>query len=564
MENKHLINDKMRLIKHLTGVNSSKLNYYLEVKKFNDEIVKQNNRLEIIHQIIKDINIDMSLTDTIDRVYQRLPLVIRCDFLGLALMRDNELIMTAMVPSCGCTGRPVPFKSLLWHVVRDRKSRVYSLGRQEGTIHDCPPVKELNLLSLSLDPLFVKGNVIGVLMIGSTSENAYSEDEVKFTRQLADQLAICIENARLYEQVLSSKIEWEETFRALTDPILLIDQNLNIIRCNDRLDALPGQIIGEPEKSKCYRYVWGRDSKCEHCLLDEVNKNRAPAYHRVQLESGKTFDVYYYPVFNARREIYSVIHHIKDVTEKIKMEAQLMQSAKLAAIGEMAAGVAHELNSPMTVIIGNSQMILRDHQTDESSAELLRDVINCGLRCKKIIQNLLTFSRQDQQPMSPTCLNNVVQRVLSLVKYQVTRSNVNIELDLAPDLPRVPANEQQLDQVLINLILNARDAVESNRQEKKIIISTGFRETAAGGQVEVTVTDNGAGIPAENLMKIFNPFFTSKEASRGTGLGLSVSLGIAEAHGGTIDVVSKPGRGSSFSLVIPVQNDACSSGEVRQ
>lgn len=564
MGNKHLINDKMRLIKHLTGVNSSKLNYYLEVKKINDEIVKQNNRLEIIHQIIKDINIDMSLNDIIERVYQRLPLVIHCEFLGLALMRDNELIMTAMVPGCGCTGRPVPFKSLLWHAVRDRKSKVYSLGREEGKIHECPPVKELNLLSLSLDPLFVKGNVIGVLMIGCGSENAYSEDEGKFTRQLADQLAICIENARLYEQVLSSKIEWEETFRALTDPILLIDQNLNIIRCNERLDALPGQSMGEPEKSKCYRYVWGRDSKCENCLLDEVYRNRAPAYRRVQLESGKTFDVYYYPVFNARREIYSVIHHIKDVTEKIRMEAQLMQSAKLAAIGEMAAGVAHELNSPMTVIIGNSQMILRDDHTDENNAELLRDVVNCGLRCKKIIQNLLTFSRQDQQPMSPTSLNNVVQRVLSLVKYQITRSNINIELDLDPNMPEVPANEHQLDQVLINLILNARDAVEKNIQDKKIIISTGYKQSDSTGQVVVTVTDNGAGIPAENMMKIFNPFFTSKEASKGTGLGLSVSLGIAEAHGGTIDVFSKPGRGSSFSLVIPVEKEESGTGEVIQ
>jgi len=138
MDNKHLINDKMSLIRHLTGVNSSKLNYYLEVKKINDEIIKQNNRLEIIHQIIKDINIRMSLADTIDRVYQRLPLVIRCDFLGLALMRENELIMTAMVPGCGCTGNPVPFKSLLWLAVKDKQSKVFTLDQNDDDIHICP------------------------------------------------------------------------------------------------------------------------------------------------------------------------------------------------------------------------------------------------------------------------------------------------------------------------------------------------------------------------------------------------------------------------------------------
>lgn len=553
MQNQHLINEKMRLIENLTGVNSSKINYYLEVKKRNDEIIKQNNRLEIIHQIIKDINIDMSLTDIIQRVYERLPLVIQCDFLGLALIQNEKLSMTAMVPFENCTGRPTPFKSLIWDAVKERKSKVYTLSEEKRKTMSCPPIQKLNLASLSLDPLIVKGNVIGVLMIGSSREHAYTEDEVKFTRQLADQLAICIDNVRLYEQILKSKLEWEETFRALTDPILLLDQHHNIIRCNDRLDGLPGKNFGEPAKNKCYRYVWGHEKKCENCKLDEVYRKQSPAYHRVQLESGKTYDVYYYPVFNVKREIYSVIQHIKDVTEKIKIEAQLMQSGKLAAIGEMAAGVAHELNSPMTVIIGNSQIILRDDAIDKNNKDLLQDVVNCGLRCKKIIQNLLTFSRQDQRPMSRSSLNNVVERVLSLIQYQINRNNVDIELDLDKTLPDVLANEHQLDQVLINLLLNARDALENKPEDKKIIISTGVRKTDNETHVITTVTDNGEGIPPENIMKIFNPFFTSKEATKGTGLGLSVSLGIAEAHGGTIEVVSKLMQGSSFSLIIPVE-----------
>lgn len=551
MHSRQLINEKMRLIEHLTGVNSSKINYYTEVKKRNEEIIKQNHRLEIIHQIIKDINIDMSLADIIERVYQRLPLVIHCEYLGLALVEGDKLVMTAMVPGCDCTGQPVPFKALLRHAVRERKSMVYFLDEEQRAVQHCPPIKKLNLASLAVDPLIAKGNVIGVLVIGSSTENAYREEELNFTRKLADQLAICIENARLYEQVLKSKIEWEETFRALTDPILIIDQNYNIIRCNDRLSGLPGQAGGVPEKSKCYSYVWGRKEKCELCLLDEVNKNGAPAYRRIQLETGQTFDVHYYPVFKEDREIYSVIHHIKDVTEQIKIEAQLVQSGKLAAIGEMAAGVAHELNNPMTVIIGNAQMIMRDAGIPEGNLELLRDIYNCGLRCKKIIQNLLTFSRQDPQPRSRTSLNNVVERVLSLIRYQINRNNVDIELNLDPNLPEVLASEQQLDQVLINFLLNARDALENRCEHKKIIISTGVRKSGDIAYVAATVEDNGEGIPQENMVKIFNPFFTSKETGRGTGLGLSVSLGIAEAHGGTIEVSSQPGRGSSFTLLIP-------------
>lgn len=555
MGNRYLINEKKHLIEQLTGIHSSKINYYLEVKKSNEEIVKQNNQLEIIHQIIKDINIDMSLADIIQRVYQRLPLVIYCDFLGLALKRDNDLIMTAMIPHCRCIGRPVPHKSLLWQAVQERESKVFSLTEEDRNEEYLPPLEKLNIASLALDPLIVKGNVIGVLVIGSHRENAYSKDEARFTRQLADQLAICIENARLYEQVLNSKTEWEETFRSLTDPILLIDQNYNIIRCNNRLDGLPGKTTGKPLKSKCYHYVWGRDTKCEFCLMDEVYRNRVPAYRRIQLESGKTYDVHYYPIFKQNGEINSVIHHIKDITEQVKMEAQLMQSDKLAAIGEMAAGVAHELNSPLTVIIGNSQIILRDGGTEKNNnMELLQDIINCGLRCKKIIQNLLTFARQDQRPMTNTNLNKVVESVLPLIQYQIKHNNIHLKLNLAPNLPDILANEQQLDQVLVNLILNARDALENKPGDKTITITTMVRKSDNGDYVTATVADNGEGIAAEKILKIFNPFFTSKEAHKGTGLGLSVSLGIAEAHGGTIEVTSTPGQGSCFTLAIPVKH----------
>lgn len=547
MKNQQLINEKMHIIENLTGINSSKINYYTEVKK-------QNNRLEIIHQIIKDINIDMSLGDIIERVYQKLPSVIHCEFLGLALMQEDDLVMTAMIPDCDCTGKPVPFKTLLWNVVRERKSRFYSFIEGQPVLKECPPFKKLSLASLALAPLFARSNVIGVLMIGSSRGNAYLEDEINFTCQLADQLGICIENARLYEQVLKSKSEWEETFRALTDPILLIDRNYNILRYNNQAEGLPHCSDGASPESKCYTFAWGRTEKCEHCLMDEVVETKAPAFRRMQMELGKAYDVHYYPVLKDG-QVESVIQHIKNVTEQIKMEAQLMESGKLAAIGEMAAGVAHELNSPMTVIIGNSQIILRDCETGGASAELVRDIYNCGLRCKKIIQNLLTFSRQDHRPMSRTSLNDVVDRVLSLIQYQINRNHVEINVELDHCLPKVLANEHQLDQVLINFLLNARDALDNSAGNKKINISTQIRQSDQTMYAAASVSDNGEGIPQENISKIFNPFYTTKAATRGTGLGLSVSLGIAEAHGGTIEVEDNPEGGSKFSLVIPVNSE---------
>ncbi|MFZ5643202.1 MAG: ATP-binding protein [Bacillota bacterium] len=546
--------DKNKLIENLTGVNSSKLNYYVELKKRNSEIIKQNNRLEIIHQIIRDINIDMSLEDIIGRVYGMLPLVIHCDFLGIALNKNNNLVYTAMVPSFNCTGKSVPGTSILWEAFRLRESMVYHNYKGENkTFKLCGPVEKMGLASLSVSPLTVKGEVIGILFSGTLRENEYSEQDIKFIRQLADQLAICIENARLYEKVVQGRREWEETYRALTDPIFLIDLNFNVIKHNDRMMGHEEKRKGE-SFHKCYELLWGKKKKCEDCLLEEVQKKGSPLYRRVQRPSGKVLDIFFYPVYNRKKESYAVICHIKDMTEHVKMEAQLVQSAKLAAIGEMAAGVAHELNNPMTVILGNAQMILRETGGNDPSAGLLNDIVSCGLRCKKIIQNLLTFSRQDQQPYEPTSLNDVVERVLSLIHYQINRNRIDIKLNLDPDLPNVYANGHQIDQVLLNFLLNARDALEAVDRVREIFISTSVRKDTGGQrQIQVSVKDNGTGIKPEYMDRIFNPFFTSKDTTRGTGLGLSVSLGIAEAHGGTIEVVSSPDEGSNFTLILPLE-----------
>ncbi|MEG6616845.1 ATP-binding protein [Peptococcaceae bacterium 1198_IL3148] len=551
-----LIDEKRIIIENLTGVNSSKLNYYLELKKRNEEIIKQNNRLEIIHQIIKDINIDMSISDIIHRTYSKLPLVLPCDFLGLALLEDKDLFMKAMVPDSACLNQRLTADSLLWQCVQERKYKLYNFSDQSVTmcqqICGCSGGESSDINCLVTIPLFVRQKVIGVLSVGSKQYGAYTDSELRFCQHLADQLAICIENARLYDQVLQGKREWEETFTAIKDPIYLIDLDLNVMRSNNRL--LPF-INGDKQGDcghKCYQLLWGINRKCDKCLLEEVISTGKPAHSRKSV-SGYVLDVYYYPVFNEQNEIYAVIHHIQDVTEKVKMESQLIQSDKLAAIGEMAAGVAHELNNPMTVIIGTAQLLLREMEKEQPHASYLKDIINGGLRCKRIIQNLLTFSRQEQQPMEPIAVNEQVENVLSLSKYQINRNKISIETDLAENLPLVTANAQQLQQVLLNFLLNARDALDKIDREKYIRISTGLNTTDQGEQqVWLAVEDNGEGIAAENMNKIFNPFYTSKEVSRGTGLGLSVSLGIAQAHGGTIKVISVVGEGSTFKLELPI------------
>ncbi len=549
-----MFNEKEKLIENLTGVNSSKLNYYIELKKRNKEIVKQNNRLEIIYQLVRDINIDMSIEDIIKRVFGKLPLAVPCDFLGLALLREDKLCLTAMMPQI-LYGYPlIPPDSVLWQCIGSGEAHVYDpVSKDDPFILENPALSD-QISSMAVVPLFVRSAVNGILLVGSEMLSAYSRAELNFIHQLADHLAICIQNARLYEQVSQVKREWEATFKAVTEPIVLIDTNYNILRNNNRLPPEMNAVGDNPGTLKCYQGLWRRESKCENCPMDEIARTGKIVYEQVQTDSGLILDICYYPVYNEKNEIFAIIHHMKDITEKAKMEVQLVQSAKLAAIGEMAAGVAHELNNPMTVIIGTAQLMLREVEEGNAESELLNDIVNCGLRCKKIIQNLLTFSRQDHYPLVPTDLNEEVERVLSLIQYQINRNNIEITQDLYPELPRIVANGHHLQQVLINLLLNARDALDAVDREKRIEVRTSLSNNSSGQeQIVVTVKDNGIGIAPENLPKIFNPFYTSKEAIRGTGLGLSVSLGIAEAHGGTIEVESVPGGGSVFSLVLPAE-----------
>jgi two-component system NtrC family sensor kinase len=547
------VQNREKLLEQLTGVHSSKLNYYVELKKTTEEALKQNSRLEILHQLIRDINIDMSMQDILDRTFSKLPPALPCTFLAILLLKQDRLHLQAVTPHDYCRVEELPADAPSWEVIRSKQAAIFE-AKQGGyaRIWENPAVPgELN--SLAIAPLFERAAVIGTLVVGRAAEAQFSKAELNFINHLADQMAISIQNSRLYKQVSRTTREWEETFKAVTDPIFLVDFDYQVLRHNGRLTPELSPYWEERISSKCFARFHGRTRPCRDCPLSEVKKTGSPVQRKGQTDSGRLLETSYYPVYNDENKLSAVTIILKDVTEKTKLEAQLVQSAKLAALGEMAAGVAHELNSPLTVVIGTAQMLAREFKVDSIEAESLQDIINCGLRCKGIIKNLLTFSRQDMEPMVLTDLNREVRKVLGLIRYQINRNQIRIIDRLDPELPQVNANVPQIQQVLTNLLVNARDALnDSGRNKKMIKVSSLTRQLDGEQQVVICVEDNGSGIKPENLQRIFTPFFTSKESSKGTGLGLSVSLGIAESHAGTIEVKSSFGKGSTFSLVLPV------------
>jgi two-component system NtrC family sensor kinase len=225
------------------------------------------------------------------------------------------------------------------------------------------------------------------------------------------------------------------------------------------------------------------------------------------------------------------------------------QSNKLASVGRLAAGIAHEINNPLTGVLTYSSFLLKRATDDESRSDL-ETIVHETKRCRDIVRGLLDFARQVPPKKTQADLNAIVERALAIVDNQLRVQNIQVTKSLRADLPCFPADANQLQQVVLNLLVNAADAFELG--DRQIFLATDLKTVGGRSMAEVKVADNGAGIPEKNLGRIFEPFFTTKE-NRGTGLGLAVCWGIVTEHGGTIEVDSRVGRGTTFTVRLPLE-----------
>ncbi len=242
---------------------------------------------------------------------------------------------------------------------------------------------------------------------------------------------------------------------------------------------------------------------------------------------------------------------IEQTVETLKgTQVQLIQSEKLSAVGEFVAGVAHELNNPLAAVMGFAE-ILKNTDEDTKNRRYLDMIFKSAQRCQKIVQSLLSFARRHQPERKPVSVNKLIEVVLEIVSYPLRTSNIEVVTQLDSNLPVVLADEHQIQQVVLNIVNNARQAIEMHQPRGRIKITTAICEP----NVRITIQDNGPGIPKENLRRIFDPFFTTKEVGKGTGLGLSLCYGIIKEHGGNITPMSRPGEGATFIIELPIVHD---------
>ncbi|MCP5463921.1 MAG: PAS domain-containing protein [Deltaproteobacteria bacterium] len=356
---------------------------------------------------------------------------------------------------------------------------------------------------------------------------------------------------QLVEVISRSKNMWETTFDVISDPVLVINPDFSISRANKALakacDLDIRQVVGQ----KCYKVFAGREAPCEKCPVSDTIKSTVP--HSSELEPFKNNRQYHVNAYSAHHLFSendeSIVLHYRDITDEKFLHKKLMHSEKMAAVGTLAGGIAHEVNNPLGGILAFVQLVMRQLPDDHSSQEDLKEIEDAALRCKKIVRNLLDFSRQEfQEAMDAVRLDEVVQKTLGMVRLNAKQADVELTLDLKEDLPSIHGDFNKLQQVLLNLVGNALHAMK-NCQARKLSLSTFCNPEQS--KIFLQVQDSGTGIDKKVLNRIFDPYYTTKGQGEGTGLGLSITYKIIQEHHGKIDVESELNKGTTITISFP-------------
>lgn len=402
-----------------------------------------------------------------------------------------------------------------------------------------------NIASVLDAPLVTNGEVTGLLRIASDAIDVFDADKQRTFFTVANQLSLALERATA--QQLAERAHLASVAESIPDGVVMIDASLQITSINpvaaEHLLALagramaPGSSIEGTKLADLVRRVLASREKTDPIeippMTDAENRTRYLTAMAAPLADS--------PGGSAAVVV------LRDVTRDRLTQERLLQSEKMVSVGQLVSGVAHELNNPLTGIMGFAQLLLA-RDLDESTRRDIDTIYTEAERAAKIVQNLLTFARRKRTDKEIVNLNVLLERVLELRNYDLRVKNIEVVLDLDPKLPETMVDANQMQQVFLNVIINAEQAILSAGGEGTLTVQT----RGDGDSIRVSFRDSGPGMSAETRSRIFDPFFTTKDAGEGTGLGLTISYNIIEDHGGRIWTESEPGRGATFTIELPI------------
>jgi PAS domain S-box-containing protein len=426
----------------------------------------------------------------------------------------------------------------------------------------CHLAKE-KLYSLAYIPISGKeGKVLGVIQVGSRKPGHFSQEDKDVLELIGNRIGIAIETAALQDRYIKSEEKYRTLFNSDPHPIFILDsKTFHVLDMNQRAEDSYGY-SREELQTKNFLELGDKDDEELAGGLKSFSADKSLLFpkKRHYRKGGKSFYVNINLCSAKYGEIDVIIASTTDITEVVEKETQLIQAGKMTTLGVMAAGMAHEINQPLNVIQVCAdfflKMLNRGQPIEEQDLRMMaNDIVASVDRASGVIKHVRDFARQSEPVRSRVKINDPIQDVFKVLGHQLKVHAVEVELDLDPDIPEILAEHNRLEQVFINLVSNAVDAMDEKTarpdhadNEKRLTI----RSSAANGYVIVKVIDTGIGMTEEIKNKIFEPFYTTKKVGKGTGLGVSISYGIVKDYNGSIEIESKVGNGTTFTLKFPI------------
>ncbi len=450
---------------------------------------------------------------------------------------------------------------------------------------------------------FISGQELtGVLILGEKiSNDDFSNEDVSLLRTIRNNVSVSLQNARLYEQlgkkvkelqhayqgasimnelVSKAKAEWEETFDIINDAITIHDNEFNVIRANKAARELLGIHSKEILQKKCFLLYHGSETRpnfCPSCTAVRTGKPSVVQTYEPFL--GKYLEIKALPRFSKNKKVSGSVHIVRDITveyenkkEQEQLQTQLFQSQKMETIGRLAGGIAHDFNNILSIILGYSEMIYSQLPKDDPVAPKLSIVIDAADKAAALTRQLLAFSRKQVLEMQVVDLNELIEK-LSKMLGMIIGEDVELAIKTDSSIELVFADPAQLEQVLMNLAVNSRDSmpqggcltIETSSVKNEVTDSLKVNDFfESGNYVQISVTDTGCGMTQDVIDNIFEPFYTTKEKGKGTGLGLATVYGIVKQHDGHVQVESKVDKGTTFQVFLPLGHKVEKMNEKRE
>jgi len=523
---------------------------------YRDRLDYRRTLIEFGRTLTSEVRLDPMLTSVMDRISQAL-LVDR-----LAIFTENESHPGTyrLARSVGVRYAGPLDLSFLDAAKLPFSQRILFYESARAARESSPAVRQtLDQLDLNyFIPCQIREHSIAVLGVGKTVDGDFlSSEDVELLITIAGYLAIALDNSQLYSsleqkaaQIERLKDFSENIVESLNVGVLAVDFGGAVESWNTQLERM----IGVPRQEAVGRKL---EDVLPSDLFVEIaarsGEDRVSSLYKFHMRNragqNLVVNVSIAPLLGKSGDRIGRLILFDDVTQRMHLEEQVFQNEKLTSLGLLAAGVAHEVNTPLAVISNYIQMLAKQLPNGDPRHQIIEKVVKQTFRASEMVNNLLNFSRTGATDFAEVDLNAVVDEALTLVAHPFRTAQVEVKRNLQQELPPVLGSTNKLQQVFLNLFLNARDAMPSGGMVE-------IRTAAHNGSVEVEITDTGSGIPRESLNRIFDPFFTTKGSGRGTGLGLSVSYGIVKEHAGKVDVRSTPGKGTSFRLEFPAARKA--------